>query len=150
MTRARVNKLETMEALPNRLSAKQADTVERTWRSLQNAVAGRNALHGLPPYAEAVAEILWATTSKDVMLAMQRGDVAFFVAMMARLDTLNDGLIRAGRSIAQRAGIVNAKWVVEGFRMTAEANLQKLGGAWPPGSDWGEGEVSRTEPQSPG
>lgn len=136
--RSKLPQRETLKRMPPRLSAQTSEALHRTWQALQHGVASVRTLKGLPPFAESLAEIFWATTPNDVMVAMQRGDVSYFVALLLRLDQLNSALVKAGRSIADRAPIVNAKWVVEGFRMTAETNLKKLGGQWPPGSDWGE------------
>lgn len=136
--RQRVTREETLAEMPRRLSSQTRGAVVRVWKSIQTGV--QLSVSDMPPFAAAMSESIWALQADDVLTAMQRGDVPFFVAMLLRLDLLNDGLTRAGRPVAERASILNAKWVVEGFRLTAERNLRKLGGHWPPSNDWGEDE----------
>lgn len=89
-------------------------------------------LGDLPPFAEKLAKTLWDVDCTNVIHAITIGDCAFFVAFQIRLEQIENAAIDAGRPYEDRASITHAKYVMEGFREAAEANLRRFGGVWPP------------------
>lgn len=128
----RLNEFTSVDPIRHRRSR---DGVRGIWRRLQLSLYSPRVLGGLPNYATMVAEAFWETDAGQVLTAMQKGDVAFFIACLVRIDQIDRAAIDAGRTIADRAPLATARWLVEGFRMAAERRLREVGGVWPPSPD---------------
>lgn len=102
------------------------------WRDIQRKITQPRVLFGLPKFAQHIAATFWDAEPHMVTGAVARGDCAFFVAVLLRLDQLDCAMIAQGRTLAERAPIIRARWLVDGFRQAAEENLVRLGGTWPP------------------
>lgn len=106
--------------------------VEASWSKIQRVIYSPRILQGLPPFAERCARCFWDIGALDAIRAIRAGDVAFFVAFQIRLDQLDCAMVDLGRTIADRAPVTRSKYLLEGFRQAAEAQLIKKGGTWPP------------------
>jgi hypothetical protein len=102
-----------------------------TWREIQKSITTGQVLRGLPNFATYVTRALWEITPSIIIHAIQVGDVALFVSIMVRLDQLDCAMVRAGRTIADRAPLTKAKFAVSGLLGAAGQNLVRLGGEWP-------------------
>lgn len=111
--------------------SRSSDGLGRLWRKIARTVYSPRILSGLPRFARYIAKTFPDTDPAAVVSAV-RGDPAFFVAYQLRLDQLDLAMIDAGRTIADRAPLIRAKWILDGFRETSVNALIKRGGTWPP------------------
>lgn len=112
--------------------AKSAEGLCAIWRDITKKIYSPRILKGLPPFAERIAFQFWETGPDPAVQAVRWGDPAFFVAFQLRLDQIDCAAIEAGRTLAERAPIIRAKWILDGFRQAAVARLEDKGGRWPP------------------
>lgn len=106
--------------------------VTAAWEKIARTVYSPRILQGLPAFATPLARSFWGVEALQVIQAIKNGDVAFFVAYQIRLDQLDCAMVAIGRTIADRAPLTRIKYLLEGFRQTAETQLVKKGGVWPP------------------
>jgi len=99
-------------------------------RTMQRLVKGGDT-RGMPVYVDLLLKTLVELDSEQARLALVRGDVPFFIAVELRLLKLDEAFVAAGRTIADRAKLVQAKAVVAGLKDVAIENLQGRGGTWP-------------------
>lgn len=97
---------------------------------MQRLVKG-GATAGMPHYVDMLLSTLVELDSEQARLALVRGDVPFFVAVELRLRKLDEAFVVAGRTVADRARIIQAKAVVGALHDVAVENLQQRGGTWP-------------------
>jgi hypothetical protein len=99
-------------------------------RTMQRLVKGGDT-RGMPTYVDMLLTALVELDAEQARLALVRGDVAFFIAVELRLLKLDEAFVAAGRTIADRAKLIQAKAVVAGLKDVAIENLRERGGAWP-------------------
>lgn len=116
------------------------------WQKIQRTIATPHVLAGLPSFVDKLAEVFWSTSSDDAMKAVLRGDCAFFVAFQMRLDQIDCAMVEGALGVGDRAPVIRAKWIMEGFRLAAEDRLKKRGGRWPPTV---EPPAESSRPESP-
>lgn len=122
-----------LDAIPAEVARKSLWGVMQVWRRTQTEVCSPRTLVSLPPFAAGLAVSLWNIEPVHVVQAIKLGDAAFFVAILLRLEQLDDACKAAGRGIDDRSAIYRAKSVVGGFLKAAERLLREQGGTWPPG-----------------
>lgn len=101
------------------------------WRQIQTSITTNQVLRGLPKFATYTTRALWDITPSMIIHALQVGDIALFVSILVRLDQLDCAMVRAERTIADRAPLTRAKFVATGLLDAAAQNLVKTGGEWP-------------------
>lgn len=125
-----------VDELPAQLRrAESGNAIASVWRGIRDNIFSRNCkipYAKLPPFAERLGKMFWDATEDDVMNAILRGDPAWFVAWLIRLDQIDVAMVNAGCSVAERAAIINCRYTLDGFREAAEKRLVKFGGVWPP------------------
>lgn len=102
------------------------------WRGMAQSIYSARVLNGLPRYAAHLAKQFWSVDGNHVIEAIRIGDVAFFVCFALRLDQIECAMLDKGWSDAERAPLVHAKFVIDGFRQAAQERLELQGGKWPP------------------
>lgn len=102
------------------------------WRRMATDVYSARVLQGMPKYVERLASTFWDVDPSQCATAITKGDPAFFVSFLIRLDQIDCALIEAGRTIASRTPVLRAKYIIDGFREAAEQGLVQMGGVWPP------------------
>lgn len=124
-----------LSSLPPQLAhRKSLWGVMQIWKTVRADVCSPRTLGGLPPFAEHLATALWAVEPAHVVEAVRLGDPAFFVAILLRLDQLDESAKKHGKSISDRSSIYRARYAVDGFLQAAAKFLREKGGTWPPGS----------------
>ena len=105
--------------------------LKSVWRKIARTIYSPRILSGLPTYTARLASTFGDTDPSAVITAIG-GDPAFFVAFQLRLDQIDCAMVKAGRSLAERAPVVRSKWILDGFRQAAVDALVRKGGTWPP------------------
>lgn len=111
---------------------KSRTAMANKWRSMARSVYSPRVCGGMPPFVERLAQSFWDVDPMHPVKAITAGDPAFFVSFQVRLDQIDCALVEAGRSIASRAPVVRAKYLLDGFQRTAAKVLEENGGEWPP------------------
>jgi len=124
------------EDLPPQLRrAESGNAIASVWRGIRdNIYSGGSKIPyaKLPPFAKRLGKMFWDSSEDEVMDAILRGDPAWFVAWLIRLDQIDVAMIAAGCSVADRATLIQCRYTLDGFREAAETRLKKFGGSWPP------------------
>jgi len=132
----RWKKPNTGRELPPQLRrAKSGNAIASVWRGIRdNMYSGATTIPyaKLPPFASKLAHMFWEVTEDEVLDAITRGDPAWFVAWLLRIDQIDTAMIAAGFGPADRTSLMTCRYTVDGFRQAAEDRLRKLGGTWPP------------------
>lgn len=116
--------------LPKQISrAGSIEALYTAWRKMQKSICTPKLLHGMPRAIAYVAERIYEVDPHMAADAIRQGDPALFVGVLVRLAQIDASLIAAGRTIADRAPVVYAKHLVEGFRTVAEEAYVEMGGA---------------------
>lgn len=122
-----------LDNLPPALARAKSDFGLRgIWRDITKKIYSPRIIKGLPPFAERMAWMFWETDPDEAIRAIRQGDPAFFVSFLLRLDQIDCACVEAERTVAERAPIIRAKWIIDGFRQAAEQRLIAKGGKWPP------------------
>lgn len=108
-----------------------AAKLDRQWQKIQSFVNSPRLLSGLPPFASRIAARFFDVDAHDLHAAMRHGDVALFIAYLARIEQLHVAAVAHGRTVAEIAPIARCKGTIEGYFLVAEARLRELGGRWP-------------------
>lgn len=87
----------------------------------------------LPKFVEGYLRLLWDTSEYWAMRAVVVGDVPFFIGWLFRLDQIDNAMLDAGMTLADRSALIRFRASVDGYREVAEKRLKRLGGVWPPG-----------------
>ena len=111
---------------------KSRDGIVSMWRKIASTVYSTRVLDGLPPFAEPIAKTFWDIDPAKIIDAICDGDPALLFAFEMRIDQLDHAMVQAGLTIADRAPLVQCRFLVAGFRQAAVDVLVKKGGAWPP------------------
>lgn len=97
---------------------------------MQRLVKGGET-QGMPVYVDLLLQTLVELDSEQARLALVRGDVPFFIAVELRLCKLDEAFVAAGRTVADRARLIQAKAVVAGLKDVAIEKMNERGGTWP-------------------
>ena len=117
------------DKLPKQLGrAGSIDALYTAWRNVQKSVCSAAVLRGMPRAIEYLATKIYDTEPHAVAEAIRQGDSALFIATLIRLAQIDTALVAAGRSVADRAPVIHAKHVVEGFKTVADEAFVELGG----------------------
>jgi hypothetical protein len=115
--------------------AESGNAIASVWRGIRDTIYSGGSqvpYKKLPPFAARLGKMFWDCSEDDVLDAILRGDPAWFVAWMIRLDQIDVAMIESGSSLADRAPIIQCRYTLDGFREAAETRLKKFGGSWPP------------------
>lgn len=104
----------------------------KAWSDIAREIYSPRVCAEMPPFVEKVAKSFWTVDPSTVVSAITNGDPAFFAAFQLRLDQIDCALVKEGRGIAERAPVIRAKFVLDGFCQTAIDVLVENGGEWPP------------------
>jgi len=107
------------------------DGVISLWQKVASVVYSPRILQGLPAFAETTAKTFWDQDPSKVIDAICDGDPALFIAYQIRLDQLDIAMLDIGRTIADRAPLIRARYILDGFRESAQSTFEKRGGRWP-------------------
>lgn len=86
----------------------------------------------MPKFVERLASTFFDADPLACASAITKGDPAWFVAFLIRLDQIDCALLGDGRGIAERTPVIRARYIIDGFRQAAEEQLLSMGGVWPP------------------
>jgi hypothetical protein len=104
----------------------------KAWAKLARDLYTPRICKDMPTFVEKLAKAFWTVDPSAVVSAITNGDPAFFISFQLRLDQIDCALVKAGRGIADRAPVIRAKYVIDGFRLAATDVLAENGGDWPP------------------
>ena len=113
----------------------QASSVEgakSTWSEIRVLVTDARVTRDLPRFVEHIVKTLYDDGADRAISAVRRGDCAFFLAWQVRLDQIDHAIVKRGGTLPDRAPIIRAKFMVQGFLDAAKESLEARGGAWPP------------------
>jgi len=120
-------------ALYKRLGTKTKDGVLTLWRGIRQKIyLEGHYLRRLPAWTSLLAFTFYEADEEHIVPALKRGDVAFFIAFMLRLDQIDCEAVRAGLTVAERQHILQTRAVLDGLMRVAETRLVALGGSFPP------------------
>ena len=103
------------------------------WRGIREKVyLHERYLTKLPIWCEGIAKTFYERDEEEVLVAIKRGDVSFFLCFMLRLDQIDCECIKAGMDAGARAHIIQCRAALDGFRQAAQKRLESLGGEFPP------------------
>lgn len=102
------------------------------WTDLARDLYTPRVCKGMPRFVQTLAQTFWDADPGAVVSAITNGDPAYFVTFQVRLDQIDCALVRAGRGIVERAPVMRARFVIDGFQATAATALRQRGGEWPP------------------
>lgn len=102
------------------------------WRNIASTLYTPRVCKGMPRFVRKLAKTFWTVDPLTVASAITDGDPAFFAAFLLRLDQIDCAMVKAKRSIAARAPVTRAKFVINGFLETSVQVLIENGGEWPP------------------
>jgi len=117
------------DKLPKQLSrARSIEAIHSIWRQMQKSVCSAAVLQGMPRAIEYTASRIYDTEPHMVVEAIRQGDSALFIATLVRLSLIDNALVAANRTLADRAPVIQAKYVVEGFKKVADDAFIEMGG----------------------
>lgn len=115
--------------------AESGNAIASVWRGIRDRIysgSSKIPYKRLPPFAARLGKMFWDATEDEAMDAILRGDPAWFVAWLIRLDQIDLAMLGAGCTLAERAAVIQCRYTLDGFREAAEVRLRKFGGVWPP------------------
>lgn len=127
------------EDLPPALKrAESGNAIASAWRGIRdNVYSGQSKIPytKLPRFAAKLGKLFWDASEDEVLAAILRGDPAWFVPWLIRLDQIDCAMIAAGCGLGDRDVLIRCRFTLQGFLEAAETRLKRNGGSWPPTSD---------------
>ncbi len=102
------------------------------WVEIRDLAADARVTKGLPKFVIDIVQMLYDDDATRAIRAMRKGDCAFFFAWQIRLDQIDHAIVKRGGVLKDRASIIRAKYMLQGFLDAAKESLVARGGAWPP------------------